>query len=109
MGWTLELSDEAVIRIREMESQVNVLGYSLGESYAAPAATSLAHCLATIIGLGGSVAASAEGNIQLYGQSKGGMEYGVVWFPKYGREEDAPEELRSFEWWTLPGTWSVHS
>jgi len=109
MSRTLSFSPNAVARIQEMGAQVSRTRDNIGMDYAAPMADSLAHCLVTMIGLGGNVAASEEGNIRLNGVTDTGFEYGVVWFPKYRKCEDAPEELHYAFGWKMPGTWSIHS
>lgn len=97
----ISFAPQAVQTIQRMGDHVSRLGTFYGEHSPehCRAATSLAHCLAAVIGLGGRI--TQDSDLGLYGVSF--FHYGVVF-----HAARVPEPYAHVDGVPEPGAWSVH-
>jgi hypothetical protein len=102
----LTFTPQAITTLNKMRNTIAEIGahYGMNSVEYLNANSTFAHCITSLITLGGDI--SADGELSLFGYSKlanseHGFSYGMVWHSR-----KAPEEYRNFPNY---GTWSINS
>lgn len=78
-------TEEATLAVARMREQLNRIRYDHGQAEAGRAALTMAHCLANLVVMGGTVFGDRIGDsglLNLIANTRSGMTVGMVWFPE---------------------------